>query len=330
MTVDPLPYVWFGILGATLLLFLLLDGADLGIGALSLFIRDEARRSVMISAIGPMWYANETWLVISGAVLFGAFPAAYGILLSALYVPCVVLLFGLILRAVSIEFREHSARKGLWGTTFGVGSLLAILAQGFILGGLMGGIRVENGGFVGGPWDWLDLPAFLLSAGIVFGYVMLGSAYLAARTEGANMEKSRRLLKISATISALMFAAVVLTLPLASPTISRIWLEMPRPLISSLFFAGALAGFLLILFARKRLYAWCVMAFACAACSAVAGIFPYLVPLSVTIADAAAPRQTLLFMLAGIGAVIPIVTVYTLYSRGVFRGKVRGSGDGEY
>jgi cytochrome d ubiquinol oxidase subunit II len=331
-----LQLAWFGIMALGLGLFVVLDGADLGIGALSLAARDEKERSLMVAAIGPMWYANETWLVIAGAVLFGAFPLAYAILFSSLYIPSMFLLLGLILRAVSTEFRVHSDRKGLWSTAFGIGSLLAILAQGFMLGGLLSGIKVSNGQFAGGPWDWLNPASILVTVGIASGYAMLGASAMVRRTEGEFEKRNRRLLRITAAVSVAMFIAVIAVLPLASPAVSRVWLEPPRPIVSSIFFAGTLLSFALLLASIPRqtsertLYALGLMVFICASCAVVSAIFPYFIPLSVTIADAAAPSQTLVFMLIGVGVILPIIAVYNLYTRGIFRGKVRGGDEEQY
>lgn len=139
-----LPLLWYFLLVVTISLFIILDGADLGIGVLCLN-EDESRRSAMLATIGPLWYANETWLVVGGATLFGAFPLAYSAVLSSLYIPAMMLLFGLVFRAVSIEFRKHSERKRLWGIAFGIGCLLAILGQGFIIGGLFSNLRIAEG-----------------------------------------------------------------------------------------------------------------------------------------------------------------------------------------
>lgn len=327
---------WFLLLIFTVALFVILAGADLGIGVLMLVTRDEKERSSMVAAIGPLWYANETWLVIAGAVLFGAFPLAYGLLFSALYIPTMALIFGLIFRAVATEFRVHSARKRLWGNAFGVGSLVAILGQGFVLGGLLSELRVSDGEYVGGAWDWLSAPSIIVAAGMVAGFSMLGAAWVVRRTTGEYLPRTRRILRASAWASAALFIATIVVLPFVSPPISRVWLQPPHPLISAIFFAGTLFGFAMMLRSIPRQtreaapYAWGVVAFTCATLAVLSAIFPYFVPTSVTIAQAAAPIETLVFMLFGVGAVVPIAIVYNLYARGVFKGKVRGTGEEEY
>ncbi len=329
-----LVYVWFFLLYSVLFLFVLLDGADLGIGMLALGVRREERRSAMMAIIGPLWYANETWLVIAGAILFGAFPAAYGLLLSSLYIPAMLLIFGLILRAVSIEFRPHSRRKGLWGTLFGAGSLIAVLGQGFILGGLLSGLKVQGGSFAGGPWDWLNPVGTLVAAAIVAGYATLGAAYMVRRSEGEFQAFNRRLARASAIAAVALFCSVVVLLPALKTPFSTVWFRAPQVIAVPVCLAAALAGFVLLLVSTLKaksapVYPWAVLAFVGAAAAIVAGIFPYFIPFALTAVEAAASRPTLLFMLAGVAVILPIIAVYGLYVRGVFRGKVHGDISGE-
>jgi hypothetical protein len=153
-----LPQVWFFILGLFLFLYVLLDGFDLGVGILSLTASSETRRSILMTSLGNVWDANETWLVLMGGSLFGAFPLAYATILNALYIPLVIMVVGLILRAVSFEFRENANNKLVWNLAFGVGSFLAALGQGFALGSVFEGIRVDEAGhFAGSPLGLADL-----------------------------------------------------------------------------------------------------------------------------------------------------------------------------
>ena len=147
--------VWFLIIGLFMVFYVVLDGFDLGVGVLSLFV-GERRRKVMMASLGSIWDANETWLVVIGGTLFGAFPLAYGTVLHGLYIPIILMLLGFMLRGVSFEFHELSERKAFWGAMFGLGSLLATIAQGFALGGLLNGVKVVNGVYVGSVWEWLS------------------------------------------------------------------------------------------------------------------------------------------------------------------------------
>src|SRR5487761_503101 len=176
--------VWVGFLGLFLTLYVVLDGFDLGIGVLSLFVREGERRAIMMVSLSSVWDANETWLVVLGGALFGAFPSVYGIVLHALYLPLIVMIFALVFRGVAFEFREHSRKPRIWEIAFGVGSLTATLCQGFVLGGLIAGPQVRDGQFVGHAFDWLSPFSVLAALGVVFGYVLLGATYLIMKTTG--------------------------------------------------------------------------------------------------------------------------------------------------
>ena len=176
-----LPFLWFFLLAGMIVLFVILDGADLGLGIMSL-LEPEDRKTRIIDAVGPLWYANETWLVIAGATLFGAFPQVYSLILSSLYVPVMMLIFGLMFRAVSTELRGHARQQRFWNWAFGIGCLLAALGQGFLLGGLLTNpeaIRFSGGG----AWSWLNPISILIALGMAVAYVMIGAARIGQRAE---------------------------------------------------------------------------------------------------------------------------------------------------
>jgi cytochrome d ubiquinol oxidase subunit II len=334
---QALPFVWFLLLDLSLLAFLLLDGADLGIGILALRLAGEEQRSVMLAVVGPLWYANETWLVIAGAILFGAFPRAYGLALSALYVPAMMLVFGLILRAVSIEFRPHAKARRFWGAAFAAGSLLAVAGQGFMLGGVLSGVRVEGTLFAGSPWDWLSPLSVIVAGGTILGYGMLGGAYLLRRYEGPFLADFRRRLRVAAAAGLAAFLLALVLLPVLHTPVSTLWLRPPRLLAAAVLLAGAALGFVMVLRCTARpsrdrhAYPWAVLVFVCVAAAVLAGVFPYIVPPSLSIAAAAASKDTLTFMLVGVGVVLPIIVVYSLYVRRLFRDRITGAPpDGEY
>jgi cytochrome d ubiquinol oxidase subunit II len=163
----------------------MLDGFDLGVGILSLTSDDDDRRGILMTSLGNVWDANETWLVLMGGALFGAFTLAYGTILSALYIPIMGMVFGLIFRAVAFEFREHSNRKYFWNLAFGAESFLASLGQGFALGSVLSGISVDDAGhFIGTTWDWLNCQSILVALTLIQGYVLIGSTYLIMKTDG--------------------------------------------------------------------------------------------------------------------------------------------------
>jgi cytochrome d ubiquinol oxidase subunit II len=319
--------IWVAFLALFLALYVVLDGFDLGIGVLSLFVRERERRGIMIASLSSIWDANETWLVVLGGALFGAFPSVYGIVLHAVYLPIIVMIFALIFRGVAFEFREHSRRPQLWDTAFGVGSLTATLCQGLVLGGLIAGPDVQSGQYVGGPFDWLSPFAVLAAFGVVFGYVLLGATYLIIKTTG---EQQRHAVQTAWIAGALML--------IAAAGIS-VWTPIRYPFVAEKWFGGginfpfvippAFAVFCSVMLARSLWKAqehapflWTVGIFLASLAGLAGSLSPYLVPRSVTALDAAADDLTLVTMMLGIGMLIPVMIAYNAYQYRVFRGKV--------
>jgi cytochrome d ubiquinol oxidase subunit II len=326
--------IWFLILGLEVALYVVFDGADLGIGILSFFTRDEDNRRIMVESISPLWYSNETWLVVAGATLFGAFPLAYGILLNALYIPVIVLLFGLILRAVSLEFRVYPINKRFWEAIFGIGSTVAIIGEGFFLGGLAGGVQNDGSIFTGGSWDWLGILPALTTIGAFFGFVMLGSAYLIMKTEGDFQRKNYTLLTVASFLNLLMFVATMSALPFLHRPLSDRWLAAPKRYYLILIAAATVFAFVMLIRSilrrkkdREPLF-WSIIIFLCTLTGFLGGVYPFVIPPDITVAQAASPRLTLIFMLFGVGVLIPVILVYNLHMQGIFRGKIQG-GEGE-
>ena len=173
------------------MLYVILDGFDLGIGMLFPFAKDDNERDQMMASIAPFWDGNETWLVMGGVGLLVAFPLAYAIVMPALYLPVIVMLLALVFRGVAFEFREIGANKALWNTAFAGGSTLAGFAQGVILGGLIQGIAVKDGAYAGGTFDWATPFALLCGLGVSFGYALLGATWLTMKTKGPLAERAR-------------------------------------------------------------------------------------------------------------------------------------------
>ena len=318
--------IWFLIIGLFLVFYVVLDGFDLGVGVLSLFV-DERRRAVMMASLGSIWDANETWLVVIGGTLFGAFPLAYGLILHGLYIPVILMLLGFMLRGVSFEFHALSRRKAFWGAMFGAGSLLAAVAQGFALGGLLNGIRVANDLFAGSIWDWLSPFSIIVVLGVVAGYSMLGSAYLIIKTQDDIQRGCYRRGQLLAGLMLAVGAVVTVWTPLQFPAIAARWFSTP----GLYFFAPlpllALASFGMLLRALRRQFevapfVWTTLIFVFSFAGLAATWFPYIVPGYVTIDQAASDSSTLVFMLVGIGMLIPVMIAYNVYQYVVFRGKV--------
>ncbi|PHJ96631.1 cytochrome d ubiquinol oxidase subunit II, partial [Nostoc linckia] len=210
-----LPQVWFVILALFLFLYVMLDGFDLGVGILSLTSSDEERRSILMTSLSNIWDANETWLVLMGGGLFGAFPLAYATILNALYIPIFLMVFGFIFRGVAFEFRELANRKLFWNFAFGAGSFTAALGQGFALGAVLAGINVDDTGhFIGKTWDWLNIPSVLVALTLIQGYVLIGSTYLIWKTTGELQETHYKTAKIAAWTTLIGAIFITVTTPI--------------------------------------------------------------------------------------------------------------------
>lgn len=323
-----LPQVWFFILGLFLFLYVLLDGFDLGVGILSLTAKNEERRGILMTSLGNVWDANETWLVLMGGSLFGAFPLAYATILNALYIPAVVMVVGLILRAVSFEFRENANRKLIWNIAFGVGSFLAALGQGFALGSVFEGIQVDaQGHFAGGVWDWLTWRSIIVALTLVQGYVLIGSTYLILKTTG-EIQKAHYKTATIATWTTLAGAVfITVTTPIFSEQVRTQLFSPPLVYIFSLIplLGILLIGLLLRSLQRKEENTpilWTFLIFCLSFIGLGFVIFPQIIPPSVTIYQAAAAPSSLVFMLTFIGFLIPIMLSYNIYNYVVFRGKI--------
>lgn len=323
-----LPDIWFFLLGLILFIYVLLDGLALGVGILSLGYRDEDQRSLLLGSIAPVWHAGQTWLIVLAGLLFGAFPLAYGLIFSALYLPVFLMLLGLIFRAVSLEFREEARSPKAWSLACGWGSLLAALAQGLVLGSLLSGLSAAGESFTGSVWDWLQPFPVLAAGGLVFGYALLGAAYLVLKTAGDIQRRSLRQARGAAVValSALLIlsAAAYFRFPHLQP--ARLWV----PLLFAAIFIFITAGLLQSLGKRREQapFLWSAALFLAGFAALAAGLYPHIVPPGVTINGAAAPGLTLKIMLAVMAPLLPVILVYNAYQHWVFRGKTKGGGYG--
>ena len=323
-----LPQVWFAVLALFLFLYVMLDGFDLGVGILSITASNEERRGLLMTSLGNVWDANETWLVLMGGALFGAFPLAYGTILQALYIPIMVMIFGLIFRAVAFEFREHANTKFFWNVAFGGGSFLAALGQGFALGAILQGIEVDAAGhFIGGTWDWLSLRSLLVALTLIQGYVLIGSTYLILKTEGELQTTHNTTAKISAVTTFIGAVYLTITTPIFSESARDRLFDAPLVYIFALIpLLGGLLIFLLLksLFSEQetRPFVWTLLLFLLSFIGLGLVVFPYIIPTQITIYQAAASPSSLVFMIVFIGFLIPIMLAYNIYNYVVFKGKV--------
>jgi cytochrome bd ubiquinol oxidase subunit II len=317
---------WASALALSILLYVLLDGFDLGIGILSGFTKDDAVKRRMISAIAPVWDGNETWLVLTGTILFGAFPRIYAIVLSGLYLPICLMLGALILRGVAFEFR-HRARysRRLWDVAFAGGSLVAALVQGAALGALVEGLPLQDGHYAGGTFGWLTPFACLCGVGLSIGYTLLGASWLVAKSEGRLQEHAQAVLpRLTAAAMAFLAASTISALVLHIHLLDR-WLD--HPYFAAFPLIGAAAAIRLMLGARARHdvapFLMTVTIFLSAFVTLALSFWPYMLPFSITVEEAAAPQASLRFMFWGAGLlVLPITVAYTAIVYGVFAGKI--------
>jgi cytochrome d ubiquinol oxidase subunit II len=325
--------IWFFLIGLMLALYVLLDGFDLGVGVLSLFAGNEDHRGIMMASLGSVWDANETWLVLLGGALFGAFPMVYGVALHALYIPIMLMLFGLIFRGVAFEFHEYAHRKRLWGVAFGAGSTLAAVSQGLALGAVIQGMEVNDGRFVGGVWDWLSPFSLVVGVGVLSGYTLLGATYLIMKTEGDIQERSYRRARLAAWLMLAVAIVVTVTTPFLHARVAARWFSFPAfYYITALPVCAAVAFLMLLRSLRRRResapFVWSLAIFVLSFAGLAISLYPSLLPPSVTIENAAASPKTLVFMLTGIGMLLPVMLIYNGYQYLVFRGKVGQRGYG--
>lgn len=319
--------IWAFIIAFAVFAYVVMDGFDLGLGILFPLFRNKADRDTMINTVAPVWDGNETWLVLGGGGLFAAFPLAYAVVIPALYTPIIAMLIGLVFRGVAFEFRARSRRQNGWDMAFAGGSLLATLAQGIALGAILQGIVVDGRQYGGGWWDWLTPFSLLTGAALVVGYALLGATWLIMKTEGALRERAYRMSwwLLFATLGAI--AAVSLATPFLEAEYWRRWFAWPNILLTApVPIAVAIVALLLLrsLAARQDMPPFFLVLglFALGYAGLGISMWPYIVPRSITIWDAAAPANSQLFMLVGVAVLVPIILIYTAWAYWVFRGKV--------
>ena len=321
---------WAFIIAFAVFVYVVLDGFDLGLGLLFALEPEREARDVLMTSVAPVWDGNETWLVLGGAGLFAAFPLAYAIVLPALYAPILAMLLALVFRGVAFEFRWRTERwRGVWDLAFTGGSAVAALAQGIALGALLQGIDVEEGGraYGGGWWDWLTPFTILTGVSVAIGYCLLGATWLVMKTEGELRERAYTLSWWFLFGLLAAIGAVSLATPLLDAQYAHRWFDWPNILLVAPV-PVAVAGVALLLLralAAKQDYRPFFLTLALFALS-YAGLgvsmWPYIVPRSITIWDAAAPRDSQIFILVGVAVMVPVILAYTAFAYYIFRGKV--------
>ena len=324
-----LPVVWFGVIGFGVLMYVVLDGFVLGLGILAPFAENEQQLDHMMNTAAPIWDGNETWLVLGGAGLLAAFPKAYAVVLSALYLPVLLMLIALVFRGVAFEFRFKAHRsKPAWGAAFAIGSMVCAFAQGVILGALVEGMPLQDGKYVAGAFGWFSPFSMLTGIAVLFGYALLGSTWLILKTEGRMQEIARNLTRPLVLVVVAFMGLVSAWLPFLDSRIMARWFEganfwwlAPVPLLALVNAFGLwraamrqgrdAAPFVLTL-------CFFVLGFI----GLVLGIWPHIVPPGLTIWDAASPPSSQGFVLVGLIILLPAILGYTYWSYSVFKGKV--------
>ena len=333
MGID-LPLLWMIIIVFGLMMYVIMDGFDLGIGILFPFVPDRADRDIMVNTVAPVWDGNETWLVLGGAALLAAFPLAYSVILSALYLPMILMLAGLIWRGVAFEFRfkADEAHRPFWDKAFAWGSYIATFCQGVALGAFINGFAVSDGAYAGGPIDWLTPFGLFTGLGLLVAYALLGSTWLVMKTEGRLQSRMKELARPVAIAVLFAIAIVSLWTPFSHPEVAARWFALPNVVLFSpvpvlvLLATWALlrtlkrdshaAPFLLALFLLFLGYTGLIIS-----------LWPHIIPPTISIWDAASPPESMGFTLVGALFIIPFILTYTAWSYYVFRGKVK-AGEG--
>lgn len=330
MGID-LPLIWAIIIGFGLMMYVIMDGFDLGIGILFPFIRNRENRDTMVNTVAPVWDGNETWLAFGGAALLGVFPLAYSVILSALYLPLILMLVGLIWRGVAFEFRfkADDAHKPFWDKAFAWGSYIATFSQGIAVGAFINGFEVTNGAYSGGLFDWLTPFSLFSGFGLLVSYALLGSTWLVMKTEGTLQRRMKELARPVALVLLAVIIIVSLWTPLAHSSVAERWFALPNmiffapvPVLVLLASLGIVRGlrreaahaspFVLALFMLFMGYTGLAIS-----------VWPNIIPPNISIWDAAAPPQSMGFTLVGALFIIPFILAYTAWSYYVFRGKVK-------
>lgn len=326
---------WFLVVGAVLSGYAVLDGFDLGAGALHLLIKDNAHRKMALKAIGPVWDGNEVWLVIAGGALFAGFPKAYAAVFSAFYIPFMLFLVFIIFRAISIEFRDKEPWKwwrDIWDFCYCFSSIMIALSLGLVFGNVITGIPIDaNGDFMGSWIDFLKPFPILVAITTLSLFAMHGANYLALKTEGHLFKHMEKFLKRTVVVFLILYLLISVVSLVYIPQITARFETHP-----SLFIVGVLTFVVvlnMVLLISKKKYFWSFVFSGISICLLLIlvaiGIYPVLVfssidsSMNMTIFDAASSNKALsiMMLIAVIG--VPLVVTYTTFVFYTFRGKVK-------
>ncbi|MCG7600839.1 cytochrome d ubiquinol oxidase subunit II [Halomonas sp. McH1-25] len=330
MDSELFPVIWFGLIGFALILYVILDGYSLGIGILFPFVRDDEQRGIMLTSASPFWDGNQTWLVLSAAGLYGAFPLVYSSLLPAMYLPLILMLMCLFFRGMTFEFRSEADSHKTFDTGFCLVTIAVAFIQGMIVGSVIAGLDTDDGNFAENALSGFSWFGLCTGIALVLGYALLGAAWLIVKTDGRLQRRFYHLIRPLTILFMLAMLAVVVWTPCVNERIAARWSMSPN-----LLWLGLIAAIMLALAIatvrgatrryEKRLFAQVVAMFVLGLVGLVASLYPVMLPPDITLWDAASSRSSQQFLLVGYGILLPIILGYTAYSYWVFRGKVRES-----
>ena len=319
---------WATIISLIIMMYVLLDGFDLGVGILFPWIKQSEYRDIMMSSVVPVWDGNETWLVFGAAALYAAFPIAYGILLPTLYMPIMILLVALIFRGVAFEFRFKAHKSQfIWDIAFASGSILAAFIQGIILGTFVKGYG-NHLPLSHSAYHWLTPFSIFTGVAVVCGYALLGATWLIIKTDGVLQERMYKAAKVLLPLVAFFLVSVSIWTPIVEPQVMQRWFSLPNfyylsplPIITILL---VFYNFYCLHQKKERLpFILTIGLFVLSYTGFCISAWPYIIPHVLPVWEAAAPPSTLKFILVGAAIILPILLIYTLYSYHVFRGKVK-------
>lgn len=324
-----LPVLFAAVAAFCVVVYVLADGFDLGVGILFLLAPRDQDRDLMMASVEPVWDGNETWLVMGGTLLLATFPSGYYVLLPAFYLPVMFMLFALVLRGIAFEFRMQAIQfRWVWDLAFAGGSLLATLCQGLILGGLINGVAMSGGMFAGSSLDFVSLQGLMCGFGLIGGYALLGAGWLIWKTDGPTQVFAREVAHSALILTAAMMLLVSAWSAWSVPEVAARWFAWPNiawlipvPIITvavmvvlwrSIWTARDVTPFLLA-----------ILIFLLGFVGLVVSLWPYVVPRHVTIWDGIGDPQSVAFAGAGIAIIVPIVLAYQAHAYWTFRGKTR-------
>jgi cytochrome d ubiquinol oxidase subunit II len=328
MPLDLVP-LWTALLALAVFYYVVFDGFDLGVGILYGLVPDEADRAVVMNSVAPVWDGNETWLVFGGLGLLTAFPLAFAIIIPAVYFPILIMLLALVFRGVAFEFRfRRETVRRFWDGAFCGGSAVATFAQGVVLGTFIHGFEVHGRNFAGTSLDWLSPFALFTGLALLFGYALLGAAWLVLKTEGPLQDWARRAGRVCLVAVMIAILAVSIWTPLENAHIWQRWFSWPNiGLLAPVPILTAAIAVAEWFFFRSRHelapFLGAIALFLLSFVGIAISLWPMIVPFHYSLWEAASSPRTQAFLLIGTLFLLPIILMYTAWSYWVFRGKVR-------